>query len=195
MAQDLPDPSSPAAAPVLEHLGRGVVLRLSAHRVEVGAWLSEWSRAAEDHCPRAVVVADLGDDDLEDVAAEVQELVGEDTVITVRYLPLDREEGGFAGVIDLATHTIHEYPAEPGAEHRVGPCDPEHVALTADAHTDLITLVATYAVNDGALAAMIQGRPFEVAAEFAAAVSAGGLCPVVPALAVDEVDQVLALLE
>lgn len=170
-------------------------MRISAHRVEGGAWSSEWLRAAEDRIPRAVVVADLADDDLEDVAAEVQELVGEDTVVTVRYLPLDREEGGFAGVIDLATHTIHEYPASAGAAHRVGPCDPEHIALTSDAYADLVTLVATNTVNDDALAALIDGRPFDVAAEFATAVSDGSLCPVLPAEAADEVDYVLSLLE
>jgi len=137
--------------------------------------------------PRLIIVADLDQDDLEDVAVEIQELVGEDSVTVVRYVPLDADAGGFGGVLDLATGLIHEYPAAPDYQGTYRPADPEHLTLTADARADLLTLVATHAVGDGALSAFVEGRTFDVAGEFAHCVSHGFLCPVLPAEAREEI--------
>lgn len=193
MAYDLPTPGPPAAPARIDRVGDGLVLTISAQRLVPGPWQDAWMRAAEDRVPRVVVVTDLADDDLEDIAVEVQELMGDDSVAVVRYLPLEGDDGDFAGVLDLATLRIHEYPVAGQPEHRYRDADVEHVALTADARADLMTIVATHAVDDDALSAMLDGRAFDIAVEFIRCVTDGSVCPVVPAEALHEVAELLEL--
>lgn len=195
MPVDLPDPSARGDVPRAEVCEAGcLVLTVSAERIEAGEWLDQWQDATELSRPRLVLVTELAQDDLEDVAAHLQELVGEDSAIVVRYLPLEDDLGHFGGVLDLATSTIHEYTNASTQAVSVRDCDPEHLLLTSDARADLLTILATRAEDDGVLAAFVAGQPFDVPAEYAASFASGQICPVYPAEAAHEVRSLLDVL-
>lgn len=161
--------------------GRVLALHLSA------AGPVDWSDADretwEDWCdefrPRLIVVTDLDEsqDDFEDVAAEVQDLVGEDSTVVLRYLPLHDDAGQVAGLLDLLTEEIRDYST---GSLKVSACDLEHRLLTGDARADLITIIATRADDDSILERVIALMPVDLREEFARQFARGDITPIMP---------------
>ena len=135
-----------------------------------------WEAWSEDFRPRLIVVSDLdsADEDFEDLAAQVQEMVGEDSAVVVRYLPLHDDDGGVAGLLDLLTEEVRDYSS---GELALAACDLEHRLLTADSRADLVTMIATRAADDSILTRVLALMPVDLTLEFDRQFAGGEIVP------------------
>lgn len=117
-----------------------------------------WGAARDASVPRLMVTvrAAAGRADFDELVAIAQRVAEPD--LAVRYLPLYADDGEhYAGRFDVLRLVVEVRGA-------ALPADPEHLAATADAHDELVDLVAHAGLSDEALAAFTAGLPVSLPA-------------------------------
>lgn len=153
-----------------------------------------WEQCAATSMPRAVVVTGLDAPraDFDEIVALCERLLGDE--LHPLHVPMHDDNGAVAGVLDLVGLRVRDWSE--GAPVERAP-DPEHHDLVEGRRSDLVEAVLAGSEDDRLLDRYLDGAtidPASIRAEFARAVRAGRVQPVLAVQPPVGTDELLELL-